>query len=215
MGTHLNKGLMASDFKAGPSRFGWSMRPSDISAFKGTVRAVTLPSGFRLFKLSAGDAKAHAVYGVTPWWSPVMPYEEDDEGALGRYEQAKLNKIDLSSMVRYMSAVCVDWNDLDNYIEVQIRPGVQISCFWGLFAPQELFSDKNKTSDTTTKRVSKTSGASKAAGYQTASLPGELGTLDAWQFYIPGLLDEHITRNSVLSAHDMITLAMHFGTSWR
>jgi hypothetical protein len=211
----LNNGLMASDFKAGPSRFSWSMRPSDISAFKGIVRVVTLPSGFRLFKLSAGEAKEDPRWGVTPWWSPVMPYQEDDEGAIGRYEQAKMNRIDMSSMVRYMSAVCVDWNDLDNYIEVQVKPGVQISCFWGLFAPQALYSDEKKNSAQTTARVSKTSAASRAAGYQAAVLPNELGALDAWQFYIPGLKDEHIVRSSVLNAHDMVVLAMHFGTSWK
>ena len=144
MATHVNQGLMDSDFKAGPSRFGWSMRDSDVSAFKGTVRAVTLPSGFRLFKLSKGKAEEDAKYGVTPWWSPVMPYREDREGAIGRYNQAKLNKIDMSSMVRYMSAVCVDWNDLDNYIEVHVRPGVEISAFWGLFEQQDRFSNKTR-----------------------------------------------------------------------
>lgn len=211
----LNAGLMASDFKAGLGRFSWSMRPSDVSAFKGTVRVVTLPSGFRLFKLSAGEAKADPVWGVTPWWSPVMPYEEDDEGAIGRYEQAKLNRIDMSSMVRYMSAVCVDWNDLDNYIEVQVKPGVQICCFWGLFAPQALYANEAKRSADKTATVSATSRASKAAGYQDAVLPEELGALEAWQFYIPGLKDEHIVRSTVLNAHDMIVLAMHFGTSWK
>jgi hypothetical protein len=219
MVTHVNQGLMNSDFKAGPSRFGWSMRDSDISAFKGTVRAVTLPPGFRLFKLSAGEAAAHAQYGVTPWWSPVMPYWEDYEGALGRYEQAKLNKIDMSSMVRYMSAVCLDWNDLDNYIEVQIRPGVEISGFWGLFSAQNLFSDGRKISghhsELLSARVSKPSVASRAAGYKSAVMPDQLGVLDAWQFYIPGLQDDHIIRSSVLNAHDMVTLAMHFGTSLR
>ena len=52
------------------------------------------------------------------------------------------------------------------------------------------------------------------AGYKSASMPDQLGVMDAYQFYIPGLHDEHIIRNSVLNAHDMITLAMHFRTTW-
>jgi hypothetical protein len=211
---HVNAGLMVSDFKVGPGRFPWEMRVSDVAAFKGKVEVVTLTAGFRLFKISAGSAKA-GQNGVTPWWSPVMPYREDKEGAIGRFEQAKLNKIDMSSMARYMSAVCVDWNDLDNYIEVQVKPGVKVSCFWGLFAPQNIYSDPGKRSADKIARVSRTSKASRAAGYHDAVLPEQLGVLDAWQFYIPGLTDAHIVRSSVLNAHDMITLAMHFGRSWR
>jgi hypothetical protein len=193
--------LMAADFREG-GRLG--LRESDISAFGGSnATVVELPIGFRLFKLTGGEAKAHAKYGVTPWWSPVYPYREDNEGALGRFEQAKLNKIDMSSMVRYMSAVCVDWNTLDNYIEVVTR--VPISAFWGTFAPQKKWSDENKKSAVVETWVSHGS-----AHAQPAALPDDIGVLEAWQFFIPRLKDEHIKRDSVLSAHDMVTLGHHF-----
>jgi hypothetical protein len=27
----------------------------------------------------------------------------------------------MSAMVRFMSAVCIDWNDLDNYVQVKLN----------------------------------------------------------------------------------------------
>ncbi|MCA8909392.1 MAG: hypothetical protein KDA64_16120 [Rhodospirillaceae bacterium] len=195
--------LTMDDFKAG-GRLG--LRDSDITAFgAGTVRVVELPVGFRLFKLTKGEAPQHPTYGVTPWWSPVMPYREDCEGALGRYEQAKLNKIDMSSMVRYMSAVCIDWNDLDNYVEVVTK--VKISAFWGTFAAQKKWSDEGN------KRMTKETWVSRGGsqGAQPAVLPDDIGVLEAWQFFIPKLKDEHIKRDSIINAHDMIALGIHFG----
>ena len=169
-----------------------------------TVRIETLPKGFRLFKLTAGRAEAHKKHGVSPWWSAVYPYKEDHEGALGRYQQAKLNKIDMSSMVRYMSAVCIDWNDLDNYVEIQMRDAIK--CYWGTFAPQDKWNDSSKESAAKERWVSR--GGTSA---QQAVLPSELGALEAWQFYIPNLKDEHIIRSSVIPAHDMAALGMYLG----
>jgi hypothetical protein len=76
---------------------------------------VALPGGFKIYKLT-GDKASQGAHGVTPWWSSVEPWKEDLEGAKGRYEQAVVNGIDLSSMVRYMSAVVVGWNSLQEYI---------------------------------------------------------------------------------------------------
>jgi hypothetical protein len=214
---YVNAGLMYSDFKVGKSRFGWSMRPSDVSAFptrpdgKPDVRVVTLSGGFRLFKWTAGASPESAAYGVTPWWSPVAPYREDKDGAVGRFQQAKQQKTDMSSMVRFMSAVCIDWNDLDNYIEVAIRQGVQVCAFWGKFAPQYKIAGLavGPLTKEHTEREARVGGV----------MPYELGGTDAkfnptgrsaWQFYIPGLWDKHIQRGSVLPAHDMVTLRMHF-----
>ncbi|KAA5607531.1 hypothetical protein F1188_01845 [Roseospira marina] len=198
-----NPPLSISDFKANGRLH---LRQSDVDAFGTTkpVRVVELPAGFRLFKLTKGEAPAHPTYGVTPWWSPVLPYREDYEGALGRYHQAKLNKIDMSAMVRYMSAVCIDWNDLDNYIEVVTQ--VPISAFWGTFAAQKKWSDAGKKSLHKERQVS-VSGI----GAEDARLPDDIGVLEAWQFFIPKLKDEHITRHSIINAHDMVALGIHFG----
>jgi len=199
--------LTMQDFKVG-GRLG--LRDSDITAFgKGTVRVETLPVGFRLFKLTKGDAAAHAKYGVTPWWSPVKPFKEDYEGALGRYQQAKLNKIDMSAMVRYMSAVSIDWNALDNYIEIETK--VEISAFWGTFAPQMKWADSRKSNLHREMSTARTAMASRGMGIKDAVLPDHLGALEAWQFYIPKLKDEHIKRSSTINAHDMVALGMYFG----
>ena len=193
--------LTMGDFKAGGRL---RMRASDVGAFgQGTVRVETLPAGFRLFKLSAGSAP-EGKYGVTPWWSPVKPFKEDYEGALGRFEQAKLNKIDMSAMVRYMSAVCIDWNDLDNYIEVESK--VELAAFWGTFAPQKKFADEKNRS-----KIKETWVSRGSAHAEPAVLPEDLGVLPAWQFFIPKLTDAHIKRSSLISAHDMVALAMHLG----
>lgn len=175
---------------------------------QGTVRVVTLPAGFKLFKLTKGEAEA-GEYGVTGWWSPVNPYEEDDEGALGRYVQAKLNKIDMSSMVRYMSAVCIDWNSLDNYVEVKMLDSIK--CYWGTFAPQKKWNDARNKDLGKEMRVSSTMQKNRSEGIKDAMLPNELGVLESWQFYIPNLTDDHIERSSVMPAHDMHVLGMHFG----
>lgn len=193
--------MTIADFKAG-GRLG--LRAGDVSAFgPGSVRVVTLPKGFRLFKLSSGSAP-EGKYGVTPWWSPVKPYMEDDEGALGRFEQAKANKIDMSAMVRYMSAVCIDWNTLDNYIEVQAE--TELAAFWGTFAPQKKFNDEANRS-----QVKETWTSRGSAHAEPAVLPEDLGVLPAWQFFIPKLTDAHIKRNSLIDAHNMVALAMHLG----
>lgn len=192
----INENLNMESFK--------QERESVRKAFgENSVRVVTLPKGFRLFKLTAGAAEA-GTYGVTGWWSPVYPYEEDYEGALGRYQQAKLNKIDMSSMVRYMSAVCIDWNELDNYVEVQMKDSIK--CYWGTFAQQKKWSDANKQSAAKERWVSRGESSS-----EKAVLPDDLGALESWQFYIPNLKDEHIVRSSVIPAHDMVALGMYFG----
>jgi hypothetical protein len=192
----INANLSLVDFKA--------LRPSDQSAFgDGTVRIETLPRDFLLFKLTAGTAAA-SKYGITPWWSPVKPFREDYEGALGRYEQAKLNGIDMSAMVRFMSAVCIDWNDLDNYVQVKLNDSCK--AFWGTFAPQKTFSKGAASADELAERQIKEFQVNRGA-----ELPPDLGVLEAWQFYIPNLKEEDITRASVIPAHDMTALAQHFG----
>jgi hypothetical protein len=195
----INPNLSLLDF--GPPL----LRASDVTAFgAGTVRVVTLRKGFQLFKLTKGLAPAHPQYGVTPWWSPVRPYAEDYEGALGRYQQAQLNGIDMSAMVRYMSAVCIDWNDLDNYLQVELLDDCK--AFWGTFAPQKKFSKAPETPEEIMLARIKDGQVNREA-----VLPPDLGVLEAWQFYVPGLQDAHLRRSGPISAHDMTALAMHFG----
>jgi hypothetical protein len=203
----LNDGLTTADFKAGAGRFTWSMRASDLAGFQGTPTVVTLRGGFKIYKLT-GDRAREGNYGVTPWWSTVEPWMEDLEGAKGRYEQAVLNGIDMSSMARYMSAVVVGWNSLSDYVEVSIHPSWTVQCFWGKFAPMKLIggaADIDKSADY---------GKATSAGFSDAVLPADIGVLEAWQLYIPGLKDIHLAggaQRTVIDAHDMAALGRHFG----
>ncbi len=206
MGANVEN-LSITDLKVGGRL---KMPKGHVDAFgAGTVRVVELPARFELFKLTKGEAEAHKKYGVTPWWSPVHPYREDYEGAIGRYQQAKLNKIDMSSMVRYMSAVCIDWNSLDNYIEVAAK--VPLSAFWGTYAPQGKWDDNRKKNLHKEMSVGRTATASRGMGIKDSVMPDHLGALESWQFYIPKLKDEHIERKSSIPAHDMAALGMYFG----
>ena len=166
----------------------------------GTVRVVTLPRGFQMFKLTAG-AILKTKWGITPWWSPVKPFAEDDEGALGRFVQANMNGIDMSAMVRFMSAVCVDWNDLDNYAQVSLTDDTK--AFWGTFAPQKLFSKEPTDPVAAAAKAYAVNGG--------AELPPDLGSLEAWQLYVPFLDNGDIKREALMPAHNMSALAMHFG----
>lgn len=205
----LNDGLTAADFKAGAGRFSWSMRASDLAGFLGTPTVVVLRGGFKIYKLT-GDGAREGNYGVTPWWSTVDPWKEDLEGAAGRYEQAVLNGIDMSSMARYMSAVVVGWNSLKEYIEVSIHPAWEVYCFWGKFAPMKLISgpgDIDKSAEY---------GAATSPGFSNAVLPPDIGALEAWQFYIPGLLNIHLAggaHRTAIDAHDMAALGRYFGVA--
>jgi hypothetical protein len=117
----INTDLTLDDFKNLPQ--------GHQDAFtKGSVRLETLPKGLQLFKLTAGRAQSDPKWGVTPWWSAMKPFKEDYKGALGRFQQAKLNGIDMSAMVRLMSAVCIDWNDLDNFVQVELLD--ECKAFW-------------------------------------------------------------------------------------
>ncbi|NKC34163.1 hypothetical protein [Falsiroseomonas selenitidurans] len=192
----INETLSLPDFKTLPA--------GHQSAFRvESVRVETLPKNFMMFKLTAGKAQA-TQWGISPWWSPVMPFKEDDEGALGRFEQARLNGIDLSAMVRFMSAVCIDWNDLDNFVQVKLKD--ECRAFWGLFAPQKKFS---ATATTATGRAEQR--AKEYSVSNGAQLPPDLGVLEAWQLYVPNLKESDISRSGVIPAHDMHALAIHFG----
>jgi hypothetical protein len=203
----LNGSLNQADF--------YKLRKSDQNGFK-KFRVVMVPKGTLLFKMTAGVA-AEGQYGVSPWWSAVKPFLDDKEGALGRLNQAKTKGMDMSAIVRLMSCVCIDWNDLDNYVQVRLKVDTRI--FWGTFNPMPKFSQElwkpdwsNPNEDSSGKkalaRVKVMNLKEKQAGFK---VPDTLGGEEAWQMYIPNLRDEHIERGSVISGHDMGALTMMLG----
>ncbi|KTQ95900.1 hypothetical protein NS226_09475 [Aureimonas ureilytica] len=192
------------------------IKTSQRAGFK-KYRVVTVPKGTLLFRMTAGVAAAGDDGGVTPWWSAVKPFLDDKEGALGRFQQAKSRKMDMSAMVRLMSCVCLDWNDLDNYVQVELLDDARV--FWGTFAPMPKFSqtiytpgwgdDKNTfTGANVLARVKKMNQKEALAGFK---VPNMLGEGEAWQMFIPNLREQHIKRSSVLSGHDMGVLAQALG----
>jgi hypothetical protein len=191
----INAALTNADF--------YKLRKTDQNGFA-KYRVEPLPKGMLLFKLTKGAAESHPVYGITPWWSAVKPFKEDNEGALGRYQQAKLNGINMSAMVRFMSSVCLDWNDLDNYVQVELLDDAR--AFWGTYNPMP----KHSKPDYSLKgiRERKLQEARVAGG---AVFPEILGGLEAWQLYIPDLKETDVKRASIISAHDMTALGMALG----
>jgi hypothetical protein len=203
----LNPTLGQADF--------YKLRKSDQNGFK-KVRVVTVPAKTLLFKMTKGAAAA-GQYGVTPWWSAVKPFLEDKEGALGRFQQAKSNGIDMTAMVRFMSCVCLDWNDLDNYVQVELVEEARV--FWGTFNPMPKFSQEIWKADWANpnedgsgvkamQKVKLMQLKEKQAGFE---VPDVLGGLEAWQMYIPNLKEENIIRQSIISGHDMAALSMALG----
>ncbi|MGA0601279.1 hypothetical protein ACO2Q3_11315 [Caulobacter sp. KR2-114] len=179
-------------------------------------RVVTVPAGTLLFKMTKGVAAA-GQYGVSPWWSAVKPFLDDKEGALGRLNQAKANQISMTAMVRFMSCVCLDWNDLDNYVQIKLLDDAKV--FWGTFNPMPKFSQELWKPDWANPneegsgakalaRVKLMQMKEKQAGF---AVPDVLGGPEAWQMYIPNLKEEHIARESVISGHDMAALSMALG----
>lgn len=190
----------------------YKLSKSQQAGFK-KFRVVTVPKGTLLFKMTSG--KAEAWQGkVTPWWSAVKPFLDDKEGALGRFLQAKQNNMNMSGMVRLMSCVCLDWNDLDNFVQVELLDDARV--FWGTFAPMPKFSQPLWTPDwqnpndegsplKTLQKVKKMQLKEKQAGFK---VPDMLGGGEAWQMFIPELKEEHIKRSSVIPGHDMVALGM-------
>ncbi len=123
----------------------------------------------------------------------------------------------MTAMVRFMSCVCLDWNDLDNYVQIELLDDAKV--FFGTFNPMPKFSqaiwkpDWNNKNDegSGTKTIAKVKLMQlkeKQAGFK---VPDMLGGPEAWQMFIPNLTDNHIKRSSVISGHDMHALGMALG----
>lgn len=203
----INASLSQADF--------YKLRKSEQNGFK-KVRVVTVPAKTLLFKMTKGAAAA-GQWGVTPWWSAVKPFLEDKDGAIGRYRQAQANGIDMTAMVRFMSCVCLDWNDLDNYVQVELLEDARV--FWGTYNPMPKFDNAIWKGDWANpneegsgikamQKVKLMQLKEKQAGF---AVPDVLGGPEAWQMYIPNLKEGNIRRMSVISGHDMGALAMALG----
>lgn len=94
-----NSGLGRADF--------YRLGKSEQAGFK-KYSVVCLPRGMELFKLTVGEGQANARGMVSPWWASVRPFREDKQGAIGRFNAAKQQGVDLSVVTRIMAAVCIE-----------------------------------------------------------------------------------------------------------
>src|SRR5215218_2059596 len=121
-GMFLNEALKLSDL------------PRDhASAFYGNVLNVRLKPGVELYKFTSGDMKHPATGAITPWWSPVQPYEID-LGLQSRLDLAKRLHVHASDLTRSFAAVSEDWNRLESILVVRLTKFVH--ALWGQVAAQ-------------------------------------------------------------------------------
>lgn len=176
------------------------------------ARVVTLSRGTRLFKASHYPEKWSRPM-LSSWWSAAEPFEESELGAREVFQTALLNGVTLRDLVRFISAVPLDWNLLDWYIEVVLT--VDINSFWGQFTPQNSIQ-KAAPDDTSVVERPAPGGEDEYVTYEsgdTAYLPDVLGGFGAWQLYIPDFDKNFIDPESIvnISATDDDALAAHFG----
>ena len=126
-----------------------ALSPQNKTGFLGEPQLMTLLPGTKIYRLDNSDhpgwedpSNPHDPLhnNLSGWWSLVDPAPYHFDRAMGVqevYETAVLNGIDFSAMVRYFSAVKLEWNNLTNYVEVAI--GSQpINAWYGKFAPMSL-----------------------------------------------------------------------------
>ena len=185
----------------------------------GKAAVVTLDAGTQLFKLSSYPVREGWSGFLSPWWSPVVPFREDKLGARGRYMEARLNQVSMREMVRFASAIRIDWNDIEEYQQIRLKESAK--CYWGQFAPQPArtrsvsadfdpltasFAALNAATTQMVKNATKRKRLKDMGVY----VPDTLGGIEAWQFYVPGLKRASVDVAPSIPSHDMILLGQHF-----
>ena len=202
-----------SDIRQTYASIGLCDDPADDTSRR-IVRVVTLAKGTQIFKLSQWAEKLTRDT-LSSWWSAARPFEENDLGAREVFETAMINGVSMRELVRFISAVKLNWNLLDFYIEARLA--VDIEAFWGQFDPKT--SDDGGTKGATVTAEPAPGGANDMVHYDSAPdgddvyLPNVLGGFGAWQFYIPNFSKAFIEPSSVvnISSTDRDRLAEHFG----
>jgi hypothetical protein len=180
------------------------------------ARVVSLAKGTRLCKLTQYHMLRDT---LSPWWSRVSPFEENDMGATRLFEAALLNGVSLREFIRFTSAVSLDWNLLDYYVEIQLN--VDINGYWGQFAPQAGVQPPNKKiAGIEVHEKPSPGGDETTVHYDTSKdpesevfVPDILGGFGSWQLYVPDFKKTYIDAGAVYAAKSTDTpeLATHFG----
>ena len=205
----------SQDLKTKYSQIGFT--ESSTSVKRRIARVVEIPAGTKLFKLTKWQEKLER-NPMSPWWSTHGSFQEDNLGARGIFEHAMLNGVSMREFARFVSAVVLEWNSLDYYVEVQTN--VAIKAYWGQFAPQvgaEHDKEALKRAQMTLSTSSTNRGTVTTVQYEGSDediyIPDYLGGFGAWQFYIPNFNPAWINRPSVtnIQSTDQDKLATHLG----
>ena len=193
------------------------LSPDERAGFKpGSWRLVTVPAGTKLFKLNDKGLVNPFNGKVTPWWSPIEPFLDDKKGALATYQDAIDQNMDMSQIVRHLSSVCIDWNELTEF--QQIRLNEPAKAFWGTFNPMPKFSnapwkvfarDGNPDSKATLAKVKKMNSIEKKDGLRKKAKVE--GHRDSWQLYIPNLKPENYTESPMIPSYNMASIGIALG----
>ncbi|HVZ90134.1 MAG TPA: hypothetical protein VG843_00670 [Rhizomicrobium sp.] len=193
----INENLTVADF--------YKLDKSIKGAFdvKPAPKVVRLDAGFELYKITVipKNKTLQDDDWVSPWWCPMKKYLDDTLGAIGRFYEAGENKISMSDMTRFMAAVRIDWNEMSDMLQIKLKTPAK--GFWGKFAPQPLTSPLFGPDDADKPAVALLKKATADRALKSAKLPAQIGTLEAWQFYIPNLKEKDIERVKCCDAHDM------------
>lgn len=182
----------------------------DVHGHRRIAQVVRVPANTRLFKATQ-HREEWTRSPLSSWWSTVLPFRESRDGALDLVRIAKENGVHFRDLVRFISAVSLDWNRLDWYVEVVLREEVQ--AYWGQFAPQRSIQ-KSPPANATVTGQHDVAGVSQYVDHgdgKTVYLPDTLGGFGAWQLYIPDF-DKHLIdpgRIINLSATDDRQLERH------
>jgi hypothetical protein len=178
---------------------------------------------------------------VSPWWVPVRNFEEatetDSDGSItqafkdmvfnrasfsGEKVDGKNVGLSLREFGRFMSAVVLEWNKLNYYVEITLAKDVY--SYWGQFEPQagtELTANQARaawgwTKDESDEPVRKKVNGNEYIQYPNEDelfyLPTHLGGMGAWQLYIPKFEQDDIDfgKMKVIPSTDDAALAKHF-----
>lgn len=168
------------------------------------AKVVRLPAGTRLFKATQ-HKEMWTRDLLSAWWSTVEPFQESEYGALELVEVAEENSrlgetVTFRDLIRFISAVSLDWNKLDWYVEIGLRRDVY--AFWGQFAPQDSIQKAPPQGTTLTMQHGTLSGWSSYVDYgngQKVYLPDKLGGFGAWQLYIPNFNKQLIDPSAIIN----------------
>jgi hypothetical protein len=166
----------------------------------GSAVNVALERNLELYKFTSGSLVWKGK--ISPWWSPVLPYEMDP-GLESRLGLARHLGVHPSDLTRVMAAVSEEFNQLQFILKVRLN--YLVHGLWGQCAMmprqggaiakgREIPADQKGAGIRVPGGIPGTRGTN-IYQIRTQNLPGT-----AWQFYIPNLTTNYVVEISRLPA---------------